>query len=163
GGSAGGGGHGALLRPALHPAQHRRHHLVRPRGLAPDRRGPTGGAAAHLRKGRAPRGEGAGLRARRGGGLRRGPPAASGPGGGRGTGLKIGEAMGMGKPVVSTSLGAEGIEAVPGRDILLADAPADLALATVRLLRDSQLGQRMGSAARRLAEERYAWTAAAGA
>jgi polysaccharide biosynthesis protein PslH len=80
---------------------------------------------------------------------------------GGGTRLKIVEAMAMGKAVVSTSLGAEGIEAVPERDILLADSPPELARATLRLLGEPGLGARLGTAARRLAEERYAWSAAA--
>ncbi len=46
---------------------------------------------------------------------------------GGGTRLKIVEAMAMGKAIVSTTLGAEGIEAVPGRDILVEDQPAAFA------------------------------------
>ena len=42
---------------------------------------------------------------------------------GGGTRLKIVEAMAMGKAMVSTTLGAEGIDAVPGRDILIEDQP----------------------------------------
>lgn len=80
---------------------------------------------------------------------------------GGGTRLKIVEAMAMGKAIVSTSLGAEGIEAVPGRDILIADDPETFAAAVVRLLDDPSLRARMGAAARRLAEERYSWVAAA--
>ena len=45
---------------------------------------------------------------------------------GGGTRLKIVEAMAMGKAIVSTTLGAEGIEAVPGRDLLIADRAGGL-------------------------------------
>jgi glycosyltransferase involved in cell wall biosynthesis len=79
---------------------------------------------------------------------------------GGGTRLKIVEAMAMAKPVVSTRLGAEGIEAEPGRDLLLADEPDAFAQAVVRVLGDAALRERMGAAARALARERYAWTAA---
>ena len=52
---------------------------------------------------------------------------------GGGTRLKIVEAMAMGKAIVSTTLGAEGIEAVPGRDLLIEDEPAAFADAVNRL------------------------------
>jgi glycosyltransferase involved in cell wall biosynthesis len=80
---------------------------------------------------------------------------------GGGTRLKIVEAMAMGKAVVSTSLGAEGIEAVPGRDILIEDQPAAFAEAINRLLADSSLAARIGGAARQVAVDRYAWSSAA--
>lgn len=80
---------------------------------------------------------------------------------GGGTRLKIVEAMAMGKAVVSTPLGAEGIGAVPGRDLLLAADPERFAAAVIRLLDDAALAARIGRAARRLAVERYAWSAAA--
>jgi glycosyltransferase involved in cell wall biosynthesis len=80
---------------------------------------------------------------------------------GGGTRLKIVEAMAMGKAVVSTSLGAEGIEAVPGRDILIEDQPAAFAEAINRLLADPGLAARIGGAARQVAVDRYAWSSAA--
>jgi glycosyltransferase involved in cell wall biosynthesis len=80
---------------------------------------------------------------------------------GSGTRLKIVEGMAMGKAIVSTTLGAEGIDAVPGRDILVADDPAAFAGAVVRLLRDPALGASLGASGRALAVERYAWSAAA--
>ena len=80
---------------------------------------------------------------------------------GGGTRLKIVEAMAMGKAIVSTTLGAEGIEAVPGRDILIEDQPATFADAVNRLLADPQLAGRIGASARRLAMERYGWSEAA--
>jgi glycosyltransferase involved in cell wall biosynthesis len=80
---------------------------------------------------------------------------------GGGTRLKIVEAMAMARPVVSTTLGAEGIEARPGGEILVADEPEAFAGAVVQLLQDEASGARLGSAARRLAEERYSWEGAA--
>ncbi len=80
---------------------------------------------------------------------------------GGGTRLKIVEGMAMGKAVVSTTLGSEGIEAVAGRDILIADEPVAFAASVIRLLDDPTLAQQLGSAARKLAVERYAWKAAA--
>ena len=80
---------------------------------------------------------------------------------GGGTRLKIVEGMAMGKPIVSTALGAEGIEAAPERDLLIADEPSEFATAVVRLLDDPALAARLGGSARRLAVERYSWSAAA--
>ncbi|WP_367276865.1 glycosyltransferase family 4 protein [Bradyrhizobium sp.] len=80
---------------------------------------------------------------------------------GGGTRLKIVEAMAMGKAVVSTSLGAEGIEAVPGRDILIEDQPAAFADSINLLLGDPALAARIGGAARQVAVDRYAWSTAA--
>lgn len=80
---------------------------------------------------------------------------------GGGTRLKIVEAMAMGKAIVSTTLGAEGIEAVPGRDILIEDEAAAFADAVNRLLAEPGLVAHIVRSARRLAVERYAWSGAA--
>ena len=80
---------------------------------------------------------------------------------GGGTRLKIVEGMAMGKAIVSTTLGAEGIEAVPGRDLLVEDHPAAFADAVNRLLADPGLAARIGQSARRLAVQRYSWSGAA--
>jgi glycosyltransferase involved in cell wall biosynthesis len=80
---------------------------------------------------------------------------------GGGTRLKIVEAMAMAKPIVSTRLGAEGIDVVPGRDILIEDEPAAFASAVNRLVAEPGLAARIGESARRLAVERYAWSGAA--
>jgi glycosyltransferase involved in cell wall biosynthesis len=80
---------------------------------------------------------------------------------GGGTRLKIVEAMAMGKAIVSTTLGAEGIEAVTGRDLLVEDQPAAFADAVNRLLAQPSLAARIGQSARQLAFERYAWSGAA--
>jgi polysaccharide biosynthesis protein PslH len=78
---------------------------------------------------------------------------------GGGTRLKILEAFGAGRPVVSTTLGAEGIEAEPGRHLLIADTAEGLADAVVGLLRDPARRRALAHEARRLAEERYGWAA----
>ena len=62
---------------------------------------------------------------------------------------------------MSTTLGAEGIDAVSGRDLLIEDNPAAFADAVSRLLADPGLATRIGRAGRQLAVERYAWSAAA--
>jgi glycosyltransferase involved in cell wall biosynthesis len=80
---------------------------------------------------------------------------------GGGTRLKIVEAMAMGKAMVSTTLGAEGIEAAPGRDLLIEDQPEAFAGAVNRLLGDPGLAARVGQSARTLAVERYSWSGAA--
>jgi polysaccharide biosynthesis protein PslH len=80
---------------------------------------------------------------------------------GGGTRLKIVEAMAMGKAIVSTTLGAEGIEAIPGRDILIEDQPLAFGDAVNRLLAAPELAARIGRSARQLAVERYGWDEAA--
>jgi glycosyltransferase involved in cell wall biosynthesis len=80
---------------------------------------------------------------------------------GSGTRLKIVEAMAMAKPVVSTRLGAEGIEAVPGRDIEIADDPETFASAVVTLLDRPELAAERGRSGRELALARYSWSRAA--
>jgi glycosyltransferase involved in cell wall biosynthesis len=82
---------------------------------------------------------------------------------GGGTRLKIVEAMAMGKAIVSTTLGVEGIEAVPGRDLLVEDQPAAFADAVNRLLDERSFAARLGQSARQLAVQRYAWSGAASA
>ena len=76
---------------------------------------------------------------------------------GGGTRLKILEAMAMGRPVVATRVGAEGIKAVPGRELLIADDAAGLARETLRVLRDPELAETIGAAARELVQRRYDW------
>jgi polysaccharide biosynthesis protein PslH len=80
---------------------------------------------------------------------------------GGGTRLKIVEAMAMGKAIVSTTLGAEGIEAVRGRDLLVEDQPAAFADAVSHLLAEPGLAARIGKSARQVAVERYGWSEAA--
>lgn len=78
---------------------------------------------------------------------------------GSGTRLKILEAMAMGKAIVSTHIGAEGIGLRDGVDALLADTPAQFAAAVCRLLEDRPLRMRLGAAARQAAQQRFGWEA----
>ncbi len=80
---------------------------------------------------------------------------------GGGTRLKIVEAMAKGKAIVSTSLGAEGIELEHGRHGLIADDAESFASAVCRLFEDEALALRLGTAARQQAVAKYSWTAAA--
>lgn len=76
-----------------------------------------------------------------------------------GTRLKILEAMAMRKPVVSTTIGAEGLEVSPGENIIIADTPEDFAKKTVDVLKNSALRERLILGGRRLVESRYSWEA----
>jgi polysaccharide biosynthesis protein PslH len=82
---------------------------------------------------------------------------------GGGTRLKIFEAMSMGKAVVSTTVGAEGLPVTDGRHVMLADEPVSFARAVVRLLREADTRARLATAARALVVEQYDWSAVAGA
>lgn len=76
---------------------------------------------------------------------------------GSGTRLKIFEALAMGKAVVSTTVGAEGLALEPGRHFVPADDPAAFADAVVRLLRDPGRRSALGQAGRSLVEGYYSW------
>jgi sugar transferase (PEP-CTERM/EpsH1 system associated) len=76
---------------------------------------------------------------------------------GGGTRLKILEAMALGRPVVSTSIGCEGLEVVGGTHLLIADNPEQFAEKTVQLLTDQQLYQRISTNGRQFVEKRYDW------
>ncbi len=80
---------------------------------------------------------------------------------GGGTRLKIFEAMAMGKAVVSTTVGAEGLPVTSGRDVVIADEPAHFAQAVVDMIRDVPARRRIEKEARRLVMERYDWSAVA--
>ena len=77
---------------------------------------------------------------------------------GGGTRLKIFEAMAMGKAVVSTSVGAEGLAVRSGENILLADTPNDFAESPISLLSNPKRRQLLGTAARTMVQENYSWT-----
>jgi glycosyltransferase involved in cell wall biosynthesis len=74
---------------------------------------------------------------------------------GSGTRLKILEAAAMGKAIVSTSLGAEGLDFRSSDDILIADRAPDFAAAVTTLLADAVARRRIGLAARQRVEELY--------
>ena len=80
---------------------------------------------------------------------------------GGGTRLKIFEAMAMGRAVVSTTVGAEGLPVTSGRDVMIADDPTSFAQAVLRLIRDTEARRQLEAAARRLVVERYDWSAVA--
>ena len=76
---------------------------------------------------------------------------------GGGSRLKILEALAMRRAVVSTRVGAEGLDLEPGRHLLIADSPLEFAECVVRLLGDGALRQRLGEAGRESVEEHYGW------
>jgi glycosyltransferase involved in cell wall biosynthesis len=81
---------------------------------------------------------------------------------GSGTRLKVLEALAMARPVVSTSVGVEGLEVEDGHHLLIADDPQGFAGAVERVLADRELAERLGAEGRRLVEERYDWRVIAG-
>jgi glycosyltransferase involved in cell wall biosynthesis len=79
---------------------------------------------------------------------------------GSGTRVKILEAWAAGRAVVSTRVGAEGLPAVHGENLLVADSPSEILEAVLVLLQDEALRRRLGEAGRRLVEEQFSWPAA---
>jgi glycosyltransferase involved in cell wall biosynthesis len=79
---------------------------------------------------------------------------------GSGMRVKILEAFARGIPVVSTTIGVEGIDAEPGRHLLVADRPEEFAADVLRLLESPAEAARLAGEARRLIEERYDWRSA---
>lgn len=82
---------------------------------------------------------------------------------GGGTRLKIYEAMAAGVPVVSTAVGAEGLEVSSPENIRLADTPDDFAAACAELLERAEVRARQARAARAVVHSRCSWEAVAGA
>jgi glycosyltransferase involved in cell wall biosynthesis len=76
---------------------------------------------------------------------------------GGGTRLKILDAWAMGKAVVSTPIGAEGLGARDGQDIALAATPAEFARRIVDLIGDPAQRRALGTAGRKRAVEEFAW------
>jgi len=76
---------------------------------------------------------------------------------GSGTKLKILDAMAMAKAVVTTSIGAEGINVTDGRNIFICDEPEIFAARTVQLLNDRKLNKKLSENARKFVEENYSW------
>lgn len=81
---------------------------------------------------------------------------------GGGTRIKIFEAMGMRSPVVSTSVGAEGLPVTAGRDIALGDTPEEFAAQVNKLLQTSDIRNSIAEEGFNLVRERYQWKAIAG-
>lgn len=76
---------------------------------------------------------------------------------GGGTRLKILESMALGRPVVSTSIGCEGLNVRHNEHLLIADQPDKFAESVVRLLQDTALYDRLADQARELVETQYGW------
>lgn len=77
---------------------------------------------------------------------------------GGGTRLKILEAMALGVPVVSTTKGAEGLDVVHGKQLLIGDAPNEFAREVIRLLETPQLRKEITQNALELVREKYDWS-----
>jgi glycosyltransferase involved in cell wall biosynthesis len=75
---------------------------------------------------------------------------------GSGTRLKILDAMAMGKAIVSTSVGCEGLDVSDGKNILIADTPEEFATKTIDLLRDPEMRKGIENRSRELAVT-YDW------
>ena len=76
---------------------------------------------------------------------------------GGGTRLKILDAMAMGKAIISTSIGCEGLHLKNNEDILIADDTNEFAEKILMLFRDDGLRKRIGLSARKTVTERYSW------
>jgi glycosyltransferase involved in cell wall biosynthesis len=70
--------------------------------------------------------------------------------------------MALSRPVVSTSIGCEGLDVVDGEHVLIADGPAEFAAAVIRLLEDGELRARMRDQAWQLVRKQYDWASIAG-
>ena len=79
---------------------------------------------------------------------------------GSGTRLKILEAMAMGKTVVSTSIGCEGLTVDDNKNIVIVDEPEKFAGKVLELFNNPDKKTKIGIAARKLVEEKYTWDAA---
>jgi glycosyltransferase involved in cell wall biosynthesis len=76
---------------------------------------------------------------------------------GGGTRLKILDAWAMAKPVISTSLGCEGLEVEQGGNILVQDRPEEFAKAVLQVLQQPELRERLAARGRETVEARYSW------
>jgi glycosyltransferase involved in cell wall biosynthesis len=81
---------------------------------------------------------------------------------GSGTRFKVVEGLAVAAPMVSTAVGCEGIGVRDGEHLLVANSAENFAGAVVRLLRDRELGRRLGAAGRRFVEDEYSWESAGG-
>ena len=76
---------------------------------------------------------------------------------GGGTRLKIFEAMAMEKPIVSTTIGAEGLPVTDGRELRIADTPETFAASVVELLTNAEAARKLGQEAARVVREKFGW------
>jgi sugar transferase (PEP-CTERM/EpsH1 system associated) len=72
---------------------------------------------------------------------------------------KVLEALAVGTPMVSTTVGNQGTQATPERELLVADSPEDFACAVDRLLREEDLRARLATYGRAFVEQRFQWSA----
>jgi glycosyltransferase involved in cell wall biosynthesis len=79
---------------------------------------------------------------------------------GSGTRVKIVEAWAAGTPVISTTVGAEGLPGEPGKHLRIADTPEDFARVVMEVLDSAALRQELAKNGRQLYEERLTWRAA---
>jgi glycosyltransferase involved in cell wall biosynthesis len=79
---------------------------------------------------------------------------------GGGMRVRILEGFARAMPTITTSVGLEGIDAVPGADILVADNPDEFASHVVDVIRDPELQKSLAANGRRLVESRYDWRVA---
>lgn len=73
--------------------------------------------------------------------------------------VRILEAFAYAMPVVTTTVGLEGIYATPDQDVLVADTPADFAKQTSELLENTSLQEKLAAHGRELATTKYDWQA----
>ena len=71
--------------------------------------------------------------------------------------VRILEALARGMPIVTTTTGVEGIDALNEEHLLVADEPTQFAEAVVRILKNPALGEKLVVQGRRLAEVKYDW------
>ena len=76
---------------------------------------------------------------------------------GGGSRIKILEALAAGKAVVSTSIGAEGLDLIPGKHLFIADSPSEFARRVDELLASKELRRRVGEQGRAFVHDRYGW------
>ncbi len=76
---------------------------------------------------------------------------------GGGTRLKILDALSMGKPIVSTTIGYEGINITPEKNALLADTPDEFITQISRLIEDPDLCKKIGEEGRKFVVDEFSW------
>ena len=76
---------------------------------------------------------------------------------GGGTRLKILEALAMGKAVISSSIGCEGLDLTDGEDLIIADGPEEFAGWVIRLMRDEAERERLARSGRRKVVDHFGW------